>query len=114
MSKKEDGSSKPSDLEDLDKKLRAARGNSSAPQDEKARGNAMGLAFRLSTEFVAGPLVGSAIGWGLDKILGTGPWLLLVFFFLGAAAGILNVVRTSQKMNAAQSEENSSETDMNE
>jgi ATP synthase protein I len=45
---------------------------------------------------VSGLLVGLAIGWGLDWWLGTRPWLLIVFFFLGAAAGILNVYRATK------------------
>ena len=44
-------------------------------------------------ELVAALVVGVAIGWGIDRWLGTRPWGLLVFFFLGAAAGILNVYR---------------------
>lgn len=112
MSEKEDGSSNPSALEDLDKRLRAARGpeEGSGPQDPALRGTAMGLAFRLSTELVAGLVVGGFIGWALDRWLDTTPVFLLVFFFLGMAAGIRNVVRTSQEMNAPQNENNEAET----
>ena len=62
------------------------------------RGNALGLAFRLTTELVAGLVVGGLIGWQLDRWLGTAPVLMLVFFALGAAAGILNVIRTAHEM----------------
>jgi ATP synthase protein I len=113
VSEKDSGSTKPADLEDLDKRLRDARGSDRAPQNPNPRGNAMGLAFRLSTELVAGLVIGGAIGWGLDRLLGTGPWFLLIFFFLGMAAGILNVVRTSQQMNAANSEGETSENETN-
>lgn len=58
----------------------------------------MGMAFRLSTELVAGLVVGGVIGWLLDKWLGSEPWFLLIFFFLGTAAGILNVFRTAKQL----------------
>lgn len=51
--------------------------------------------FRLSTELVAGVLVGAGIGWGLDRWLGTTPWGLIVMLLLGFAAGVLNVMRTA-------------------
>jgi ATP synthase protein I len=54
-------------------------------------GLARGL--RLSTELVAGVLVGAGIGWALDRWLGISPWGLIVFLLLGFAAGVLNVVR---------------------
>ncbi len=65
----------------------------------------MGTAFRLSADLVSAVVAGGGLGWGLDWLFGTGPWLLLLFFFLGIAAGILNVIRTANAMNAAQQEE---------
>jgi ATP synthase protein I len=52
------------------------------------------LAFRVGVDLVAGLAVGIAIGVLLDRWLGTGPWLLVVFFVLGAGAGLVNVFRT--------------------
>ena len=49
--------------------------------------------MRVGLELVSALLVGGAIGWGLDSWLGTKPILLGVFLLLGAAAGMLNVVR---------------------
>ena len=49
--------------------------------------------FRLSSELVAGVLVGAGIGWALDRLLGISPWGLIVFLLLGFAAGVVNVVR---------------------
>ena len=51
--------------------------------------------FRLSSELVAGVLVGAAIGWLLDRWLGISPWGLIVFLMLGFAAGVLNVMRAA-------------------
>jgi ATP synthase protein I len=51
--------------------------------------------FRLSTELVAAVLVGAAIGWALDRLIGTSPLGLIVFLLLGFAAGIVNVIRAA-------------------
>ena len=58
----------------------------------------MGSAFKLGTELVSAVLVGTIIGLTLDTWFGTKPWLIIVFFFLGSAAGILNVIRTAKRM----------------
>ena len=63
------------------------------------RGNSIGLAFRLSTELVSGIVVGSVMGWSLDKWLGSQPWFFLIFFILGIAACIINVIKTAKNMN---------------
>ena len=49
---------------------------------------------------MAGVAVGGFIGWALDRFLGTAPLLMVVFLGLGAAAGIMNVVRTAKRMQA--------------
>ena len=51
--------------------------------------------FRLSSELVAGVLVGAGIGWLIDRLLGISPWGLTVFLLLGFAAGVLNVMRSA-------------------
>ena len=53
----------------------------------------MALAGRVTTELVAGVVVGTFIGWALDNWLGTTPTLMVVFFFIGSAAGMMNVWR---------------------
>lgn len=68
--------------------------------EQQARGNALGQAFKISVELVAGVVVGGAIGWFLDRQLGTRPWLLIVFLMLGFAAGMLNVIRSARQMQA--------------
>ena len=66
--------------------------------DPKKRGSFMGNAFKLGTELVAAVGVGTIIGFILDSWFGTKPWLIIIFFFLGAAAGMLNVIRTANRM----------------
>ena len=66
--------------------------------DPKKRGSFMGNAFKLGTELVAAVGVGTIIGFILDNWFGTKPWFIIIFFFLGAAAGMLNVVKTAKKM----------------
>ena len=65
--------------------------------DEK-KGSFMGKAFKLGTELVAAVAVGTIIGFILDSWFDTKPWLIIIFFFLGAAAGMLNVIRAANKM----------------
>jgi len=66
--------------------------------DNEKRGSFMGNAFKLGTELVAAVGVGTIIGFILDSWFGTKPWLIIIFFFLGAAAGMLNVVKTANRM----------------
>ena len=60
----------------------------------------IGTAFKLSTEMVAAVVVGTIIGFILDNWFGTKPWLILIFFFVGVVAGILNVVRSAKNMQS--------------
>ena len=66
--------------------------------DKEKRGSFMGSAFKLGTELVSAVAVGTIIGFILDSWFDTKPWLIIIFFFLGAAAGILNVIRTANRM----------------
>jgi ATP synthase protein I len=60
-------------------------------------GNAMGLAFRVLSEFVAAVIVGTFIGWWVDRVAGTSPAFLITFLLMGAAAGFWNVYRIAIK-----------------
>jgi ATP synthase protein I len=75
---------------------RAAR----PPQPEVRRADPSALArgLRLSSELVAGVLVGAVIGWSLDYWVGTKPWGMIVLVLLGFAAGVLNVMRSAGVM----------------
>ena len=66
--------------------------------NDNKKGLFMGSAFRLGTELVAAVVVGTIIGFILDSWFDTKPWLIIIFFFLGAAAGMLNVIRVANKM----------------
>jgi ATP synthase protein I len=58
----------------------------------------MGYALRLSSEFIAGVVVGAVIGWLIDYAAGTSPWGLILFLLLGFGAGILNVLRSAGRV----------------
>ena len=60
--------------------------------------SSIGTAFKMSTELVSAVAVGTIIGFILDKTFGTKPWLILIFFFVGVVAGILNVFKSAKKM----------------
>jgi ATP synthase protein I len=89
-------------LDDLGEKLAEAHGrHRPAPGlQPQGQGAAFGQALRLGVELVAGVAVGGFIGWALDQFFGTAPFLMVVFLGLGAAAGIMNVVRTAKRMQA--------------
>lgn len=80
-------------------KIKAQRDHERGGETE-AGGGGRGMAYgmRMATELVAAVIVGGLIGWGLDRFLGTTPWLFLVFFILGFAAGVLNVLRGYEQM----------------
>jgi ATP synthase protein I len=86
-------------LKDLGDRLDQKRLNQlseSAPEAPRTvDSSAVARGLRLSTELVAGVIVGAAIGWGLDHLLGISPWGFIVFLLLGFAAGILNLMRAA-------------------
>ena len=87
---------------DLEDKVRDARArHEPASSQARDRGSAMGEALKLATEMIAGVAVGGFVGWAFDRWLGTAPILMVVFLILGAAAGILNVIRNAQKRQAS-------------
>jgi len=88
-------------LAELEERLKKARGPEEVPREE-ARPSQLGMAFRLVTELLAAVIVGGAIGWALDRVLGTSPILLIVMFLFGVAAGMRNVMRTAREMNESQ------------
>ena len=66
--------------------------------NDKDRSSSIGLAFKMSTELISAVAVGTIIGFILDKTFGTKPWLILIFFFVGVIAGIMNVFKSAKNM----------------
>ena len=71
-----------------------------APRRSDTKG--FSQALRLASEFVAVIVVGAAIGWGLDKLADTTPWGMIGFLLLGFFAGVVNVMRSAEKMATVQ------------
>ena len=83
---------------------RLARNHAGQPSDspgEDRSTTASGYArgFRLSSELVAGVVVGAGFGLLVDRWLGISPWGLIVFLSLGFGAGVLNVARSARAKN---------------
>jgi ATP synthase protein I len=93
----------PTPLEDLGRRLKALRketgGDGASAERRDVPRSAAGWALRVGVELVVGLVVGGGIGWVLDRWLGTSPLMLIVFFFLGAGAGMVNVFRVARAMN---------------
>ena len=89
----------PEELRKLGDRLDAAEQRVS-PKSQKAPQTSMGIAFRFSTEMVVALILGGILGYGIDWLAGTKPIFMIVFFVLGAAAGILNVIRAARELNA--------------
>ena len=90
-----------SDHEDFKTRLKIAKDklkNYSKIRNINQNSSFVGSAFKLGTELVAAVLVGTIIGFILDTWFGTKPWLIIFFFFLGSAAGILNVIKAAKRM----------------
>jgi len=68
-----------------------------SPKNSESNSN-IGQAFKMSTELISAVAVGTIIGFILDNWFGTKPWLILIFFFVGVVAGIMNVIKSAKKM----------------
>ena len=88
-------------LKEISTRLKIAKKNIKKDERKNRGSNAasLGKALKISTELVAAVVVGSTIGFLLDNWFGTKPLLTICFFFMGVAAGILNVFRSAKKMN---------------
>jgi ATP synthase protein I len=96
-------------LADIEARLKKAREKRGEVRQVESPNSKLGVAFRLVTELLAAVIVGGAIGWGLDRLFGTGPLLLIVMFMVGVAAGFFNVVRSAQQMNRDQAAKDADE-----
>ncbi|MEO0633792.1 MAG: AtpZ/AtpI family protein [Pseudomonadota bacterium] len=98
-------------LQALQAKIDAAK-DSQAPKPSAPDPHSQAqLAWRMVIELVAGLGIGFGIGYGLDVLLGTTPWLMIIFIFLGLAAGIQTMMRSAKEVQkereAAQAEDDS-------
>lgn len=106
--KRSSGSKSRLETSDLASRIAKARGI--APGQKRPSGDKLGgmaghnRAIRFGSEFIAAILVGAVIGYGLDKLLNTGPWLMLVMLLFGFGAGVLNITRAAAEMGAQDSE----------
>ena len=89
----------PERFDDFDARLRAARSeHGPKPEPSPTDRSGMGTGMQAGIDVVAGVGGGLLLGWALDSWFGTGPVLLVLFFFLGAAAGMRNAFRTLQRL----------------
>ena len=90
----------PKDLELLKQKLSELeqRENEIAPKDKVfVRGKGSYLGLRIGVELLSALIVGAGLGYVLDGILGSKPWMMVIFLLFGGAAGVLNVYRLSKQ-----------------
>lgn len=93
-----DKTPEPDDLRALGARLDEMR-RREAVKNRKPPPSAMGIAYRFMSEMLTAVVVGGAVGWGLDRLFGTRPILLIVLVLLGAAAGVRNVVHAANELN---------------
>ena len=87
---------------ELDKAQSQRAGGSTAGGGDRAgQQQALGFGYRIGIEFVVAIGVATALGWAIDRVLGTRPFAMIVLFFLGVAAGMLSVYRAITGQGAA-------------
>ncbi len=89
----------PDDLHALGQRLDEMHRREAAKAPKATSAAPLSVALRFSTELVVAIIAGGALGWGIDRLLGTRPIFMVVMFFLGAAAGIKNVMGAAKEMN---------------
>ena len=88
-------------LRRLGERIAALKGEAPGAQSHPDHHAQAQMAWRMVSELVAGLLVGGGIGYGLDALLGTRPWLMVLFVLLGFAAGVKAMLRSARDMQAA-------------
>lgn len=95
----QDGRSGADKLAELDRKISQARNTGKPkPRTDKDKYAAMSMGWRMIIELVVSVMVGAAMGWGLDSLIGTLPLFLIVFVMLGFAAGVRTMLRSAEEM----------------
>lgn len=88
-------------LESLDERIKQAQ---KKPETEPSGAS---IALRMGTEMVAGVMVGTGFGYFVDDYFGTLPLFLVIFLFIGAAAGVKMMMETSARYSQTETEEES-------
>ena len=91
------------DLRSLETRLEAARKRHTGGQRKPRRpvdSSGVAAGFRVAIDLISGLALGVGIGLVLDWWLGTSPWLLILFFFVGSGAALMNVIRTAKSLEA--------------
>ena len=86
-------------LKDLSERIEAVKARSAPPPAREEAHSQAEVAWRMVIELVAGIAIGTGIGMGLDALLGTRPWLLILFCLLGFAAGVNVMMRTAREIS---------------
>ena len=90
----------PEDLELLKRKLSdlEQREKRVVPNDRgfvRSKNSYIGL--RIGVELLSALIVGAGLGYVLDGVWESKPWMMVVFLLFGGAAGVLNVYRLSKQ-----------------
>ncbi|WP_368188389.1 AtpZ/AtpI family protein [Aestuariibius sp. HNIBRBA575] len=89
-------------LKDLERKIAEAKGPDQSKHHSEEHYSQANLAWRMVIELVAGLGIGFGIGYGLDVLLGTTPWLMVLFIFFGLAAGVNVMMRSAKEIQERQ------------
>jgi ATP synthase protein I len=98
-------------LDALEAKLSKKRKAEQPKRHQEEHYSQLQMAWRLVIELVSGLVIGFGIGYGLDTLLGTSPFLMIVFIFLGLAAGVNVMLRSAREMQAPETSGGESERD---
>ena len=86
----------------LEQRIAKAKGPEQVKSHSEEHYSQANLAWRMVIELVAGLGIGFGIGYGLDYLFGTLPIFLVLFIFLGLAAGIKTMLRSAQEVQKKQ------------
>jgi ATP synthase protein I len=89
-------------VEDLDQRLKAARGTVEKPRQSNGMSHRQtNVAYRVLADMIAGLLVGGVLGYWLDRWLGWTPYALVVGLVLGFGIGVYNAWRAIRAYSEA-------------
>lgn len=89
-------------LRSLEERIERAKGKPAQKHHSEEHHSQAQLAWRMVIELVAGLSIGFGIGYGLDRLFGTMPIFLVLFIFLGLAAGIRTMMRSATEVQRKQ------------